>query len=66
MVQAPTIAGNEDRIRTVLDDRGASFWLKDALKSALQRDCVDAANDAELLASILDERAAAIAAQRPE
>jgi hypothetical protein len=65
MVQAPTITGNEDRIRTVLNDRGASFWLKDALKSALQRDCVDAANDAELLAIILDERAAAIAAQRP-
>ncbi len=44
-----TIAG-------VLADPAASFWLKDALRSALKRDPVDSANDAEVLAKLLDER----------
>lgn len=43
----------------ILASPSASFWLKDALRSALQRDPVDAANDAELLASILAKRSAA-------
>jgi len=30
-----------------------SFWLKDALRSAIKRDPIDAANDAELLAAVL-------------
>ncbi len=40
----------------VLRDPAASFWLKDALRSALLRDPVDAANDAEVLAKLLDSR----------
>lgn len=44
-------------IERILRDPAASAWLKDALKSALTRDCVDAANDAEALASILATRA---------
>ncbi len=43
-------------IEQVLADRAASFWLKDALRSALARDPVDAANDAEVLAQLLDRR----------
>lgn len=43
----------------ILASPSVSFWLKDALRSALQRDPVDAANDAELLASILAKRSAA-------
>ena len=35
----------------------ASIWLKDALRSALGRDPVDAARDAELLALVLAARA---------
>ena len=37
----------------VLDDPSASHWLKVVLQSALTRDSVDAANDAEVLAEIL-------------
>ena len=33
-----------------------SDWLKSALKSALDRDSVDAANDAEILADLLGRR----------
>jgi hypothetical protein len=38
-------------IEEILDDRAASFWLKAALRSALIRDPVDAANDADAAAS---------------
>jgi hypothetical protein len=44
----------------ILRDPAASFWLKDALRSALSRDPVDAANDAELLARLLEERCRSI------
>lgn len=43
-------------IEEVLRDRSASAWLKAALRSALERDPVDAANDAEVLARLLDRR----------
>ena len=43
-----------------LDDPAASKWLKDALRSALGRDPVDAANEAEYLAKILAERCSAL------
>ena len=44
------------QIEEVLRDPAASFWLKAALNSALARDPVDAANDAEVLARLLDRR----------
>jgi len=43
-------------IEQILADPAASDWLKDALYSALSRDPVDAANDAEVLAKVLDHR----------
>jgi hypothetical protein len=43
-------------IEQILRDPAASFWLKNALRSALTRDPVDAANDAEVLAELLDRR----------
>jgi len=43
-------------IEAVLSDPAASDWLKAALRSALQRDPVDAANDSEVLALLLDRR----------
>ena len=35
----------------------ASFWLKNALQLALQRDPVDAALDAQVLSTLLSQRA---------
>ena len=46
----------EQAIADVLADPCASNWLKATLRSALRRDIVDAANDAELLASLLANR----------
>jgi len=40
-------------VRAVLADPGASDWLKTALTTALDRDPVDATNDAEILAGLL-------------
>ena len=44
------------QIEEVLRDPAASFWLTDALRRALARDPVDTANDAEVLARLLDRR----------
>lgn len=44
-------------IGQVLSDPSASFWLKAAIRSAMERDAVDAANDARVLAYILESRA---------
>ena len=43
-------------IDEVLVDPAASYWLKSALRSALCRDPVDAANDSEILARLLQQR----------
>jgi hypothetical protein len=43
-------------IDEVLADAAASYWLKTALRSALCRDPVDAANDSEILARLLQQR----------
>lgn len=43
----------------ILSSPDTSTWLKDALRAALERDPVDAANDAELLCSVLAGRCAA-------
>jgi hypothetical protein len=40
----------------ILADPAASYWLKTALRWALCRDPVDAANDSEILARLLEER----------
>ena len=48
--------GKLPEIDQVLADPAASFWLKGPLSSALDRDPVDAANDAEVLAQLLDRR----------
>lgn len=37
----------------ILNDPSASTWLKDALRAALNRDVVDAANDAAILTDCL-------------
>lgn len=40
-------------VHSILNDPSASNWLKDSLRSALNRDIVDAANDASILSSVL-------------
>ncbi|MDD2859451.1 MAG: hypothetical protein PHT60_14840 [Acidiphilium sp.] len=40
----------------ILEDRSSSYWLTEALRTALLRDPVDAVFDAELLFKALDER----------
>ncbi len=62
MKNAKEIEGDAElpQIDEVLRDPAASFWLKDALRSALERDPVDAANDAMVLARLLDRRCRAI------
>lgn len=47
-------------IEDVLSNPASSTWLKSVLIAALQRDAVDAANDAALLAALLDRRADAL------
>jgi hypothetical protein len=47
----PNIEGEE-----ILDDPAASDWLKGALRTALERDPVDALNDALVLAGALEAR----------
>ena len=40
----------------VIADEATSFWLKSALQTALERDPVDALNDAIVLAATLEMR----------
>lgn len=47
----------------VLADPAASDWIKRSLGSAIQRDPVDAADDAEVLAKILGRRCRQILAR---
>jgi len=44
------------QIQAVLDDPSTSYWLRDALRAALKRDPVDAANDSRILALLLEAR----------
>ena len=50
-------------VEELLKDPSTSFWLRNALTSALLRDPVDAANDAEILARVLDHQCRQILAQ---
>lgn len=45
-----------ESVQSVIADDSTSEWLRAALQVALQRDPVDALNDALLLAGLLDER----------
>jgi hypothetical protein len=60
----PTNWSELPEIAAVLHDSAASSWLKTSLCSALSRDSVDAANDAEVLAQLLERRCRAILSGR--
>lgn len=51
----------EQDIQNVLNDQATSHWLRDALASAIPRDCIDALSDAECLSNLLTRRYNAIA-----
>jgi hypothetical protein len=51
---AETIEEGIPSAQALLQDATSSFWLKSALQTALQRDPVDALNDALVLAATLD------------
>lgn len=55
--QANTTPTAHGTLETILKDPSASFWLKTSLQTALERDAIDAANDAERLAELLRQRA---------
>lgn len=50
-------------ISEILADSAGSSWLKNALRDALLHDPVDAANDAEVLAKLLDRQCREILSQ---
>ena len=52
----------ETVIRRLLSDPSTSYWLRDALVAALERDPVDAAADAWVLSALLDRRVSDAAA----
>ena len=52
-----TTAGIEAYLGRVKDSPGTSFWLKDDIGALLQRDCLDAARDAEFLGGWFEARA---------
>jgi hypothetical protein len=54
---------NDEEIPQLLADPSLSDWFKRALRSALERDPVDAANETDLLCEVLDRRAQAVAAE---
>jgi hypothetical protein len=47
----------EKQINRIIDSPSTSTWLAIAFKALMQRDCLDAARDAELLGSLLSRRA---------
>jgi hypothetical protein len=47
-------------LNEILADPGLSNWLKDAIKTAYERDPVDALNDVQRLLKMLGERYAQI------
>ena len=52
----PPVDGQDEVLEAgaVLADPSASHWLKQSIETALQRDPVDALNDALVLAAVLD------------
>lgn len=53
-------------VTEVLADPAASHWLRQSLERALERDPVDALNDALVLASVLDAQLRATLGLRDE
>lgn len=52
----PPTSSALDLADRILNDRASSHWLRSAIVGAFRRDLVDAANDAELLLSVISAR----------
>lgn len=52
----------DNELKKMANDPAHSYWFRNALLASLDRDPVDAANDAGLLAIVLDKRAAELIA----
>lgn len=44
------------KIQQVIDSPSTSYWLKNAFRTLLERDALDATRDAEALAELMGER----------
>ncbi|MDP2368790.1 hypothetical protein [Rhodoferax sp.] len=53
---------SDEELMVMANDPAHSNWFSHALREALKRDPVDAANDAGLLAIVLDKRASELLA----
>ena len=53
---------SDEELMMMASDPAHSYWFSNALREALKRDPVDAANDAGLLSLVLDKRAAELLA----
>lgn len=60
---AETGPGEVGEIAAIIADPAASYWLKQALTSALDRDVFDAERDAVVLARLLTKRLDAVVAR---
>ena len=47
---------SETVIKSIMESKAGSYWLKNAIRTAMQRDPVDALGDAEVLANVLKMR----------
>ena len=47
-------------LNEILEDPGVSYWLKDAIKTAYERDPIEALHDARWLLEMLGERYAQV------
>jgi hypothetical protein len=52
-------------LKEILADPSVSYWLKDALRAAYERDPIDALHDARSLLQLLGERYTQIVSRDP-
>jgi hypothetical protein len=50
----------EQELRKLMVAPGTPFWVQDLIKTALDKDCVDAANCLTVVADLFDKRATQI------
>ena len=63
------LSQNDERIRRILSSPSTSYWLRNAMLSAMNRDLLDAARDARRMADVLEARcdeALRMAVPRPQ
>lgn len=56
MTHSTPPASADAEVMAMMADPATSEWVRQVLRTAMQRDCVDAANDAEVVAAVLARR----------